>query len=89
MLQENEAGVEEVIQRLEYKDTVPAKRMFGLRGAIINKVTNLLDLRKVNERCLVICMNMGHDGFLRCHEITQKQTTQNPEFKRGASVSKG
>ena len=39
MPQENEAGVEEVIQRLEYKDTVPAKRMFGLRGAIINKVT--------------------------------------------------
>ena len=74
--QEDEAAVEEVIQRLEYKDTAPVKRKVALRGKLINKLTCSLDLSKQNERCLAICMNMGHDGLLRGHEITQRQTTQ-------------
>ena len=71
---EDEDAVEEVIQRLEFKDTVPVRRVIALRGRMIVKLTNSLDLSKTNERCLALCINMGHDGLLRGHEITQRQT---------------
>ena len=77
------AAIEDIVKALEFRDINPTKRVIALRGRTIAKLTNALNLNNLEERCLAICINMGHDGLMRGLEITQRNTRED----RGSIVA--
>ena len=66
------------VEALEYDDASATRRVIALPLRTIQAFTRSLDLRKTDERCVAICINLGHNGLLRGIEATRRNTQQDP-----------
>jgi len=70
------AALEEIVKALEFKDINPTRRVIALRGRTVAQLTHSLNLNDLEQRCLAVCINMGHGGLMRGLEITQRHTKE-------------
>ena len=73
-----EATVKRRIERLEFEDSSLTRRVIALPLSTIQQFTASLNLQNIEERCVAVCINLGHDGLLRGIEATRRNTQQDP-----------